>query len=103
MSMRRSSLSWRRRRPTRKIQGVHKDVVVLGTDIARARGLDAANADIAGRISLGIFFAETNGLQNIRNARSNKYEGSLQTGVAEDQNGQRRWVAIKERVAAFDP
>ena len=80
-----------------------KDVVVLGTDIARARGLDAATADIAGRISLGIFFAETNGRQNIRNARSNKYEGSLQTGVAEDQNGQRKWVAIKQRVAAFDP
>ena len=80
-----------------------KDVVVLGTDIARARGLDAANAEIAGRISLGIFFAETNGLQNIRNARSNKYEGSLQTGISEDQNGQRRWVEIKELVAAFDP
>ena len=34
-----------------------------------------------GRISLGIFFAETNGNQNIGNARSNNYKGSLQTGV----------------------
>src|SRR6195256_1604947 len=37
------------------------DVVDLGTAIARAKGLDAANADVAGRVSLGMFFAETNG------------------------------------------
>ena len=80
-----------------------KDVVDLGTAIARAKGLDATNAEAAGRISLGLFFAETNGNQNIGNARSNKYKGSLQTGVPEDQNGQRRWAAIKKSVAAFDP
>jgi len=80
-----------------------KDVVDLGAAIARARGLDAANAEAAGRISLGLFFAETNGNQNIGNARSNKYKGSLQTGVPEDQNGQRKWAAIKKSVAAFDP
>ena len=80
-----------------------KDVVDLGTAIARARGLDAANAEAAGRISLGLFFAETNGNQNIGNARSNKYKGSLQTGVPEDENGRRRWAAIKNSVAAFDP
>ena len=80
-----------------------KDVVDLGTAIARAKGLDAANADAAGRISLGLFFAETNGNQNIGNARSNKYKGSLQTGVAEDQNGQRKWAAIRKSIAAFDP
>jgi hypothetical protein len=80
-----------------------KDVVDLGTAIARARGLDAANSENAGRISLGLFFAETNGNQNIGNARSNKYKGSLQTGVPEDQNGRRKWAAIKTSVAAFDP
>jgi len=80
-----------------------KDVVDLGTAIARARGLDAANAEAAGRISLGLFFAETNGNQNIGNARSNKYKGSLQTGVSEDQNGRRKWAAIKKSIAAFDP
>ena len=69
----------------------------------RAKGLDAANADAAGRISLGLFFAETNGNQNIGNARSNKYKGSLQTGVTEDQNGRNRWAAIKPSVAAFAP
>jgi hypothetical protein len=79
------------------------DVVALGTAVARARGLDAANADVAGRLSLGIFFAETNGNQNMGNARSNKYKGSFQTGVSEDQNGQKRWAAIKPSVAAFDP
>jgi hypothetical protein len=79
------------------------DVVVLGTAIARAKGLDAAHAAVAGRISLGIFFAETNGRQNMGNARSNKYKGSLQTGVSEDQNGQNRWAAIKRSIAAFDP
>ena len=79
------------------------DVVDLGTAIARAKGLDAANAEAAGRISLGLFYAETNGNQNMGNARSNKYKGSLQTGVSEDQNGQRRWAAIKKSVAAFDP
>src|SRR5262249_52499944 len=67
-----------------------KDVVELGTAIARAKGLDAAYAEIAGRISLGIFFAETNGNQNMGNARSNTYKGSFQSGVSEDQNGQRR-------------
>ncbi len=80
-----------------------KDVVDLGTAIARARGLDPTHAEAAGRISLGLFFAETNGNQNIGNARSNKYKGSLQTGVPEDQNGRRKWAAIKTSVAAFDP
>ncbi|MBV8511696.1 MAG: hypothetical protein JO289_16185, partial [Xanthobacteraceae bacterium] len=67
-----------------------KDVVDLGTAIARAKGLDPATAHAAGRLSLGLFFAETNGNQNIGNARSNKYKGSLQTGVSEDQNGRRK-------------
>jgi hypothetical protein len=80
-----------------------KDVVDLGTAIARARGLDAANAEAAGRISLGLFFAETNGNQNAGNARSNQYKGSLQTGPSEDQNGRRKWAAIKTAVVAFDP
>src|SRR5437899_197856 len=79
------------------------DVVALATAIARARGLDAAHAEVAGRISLGIFFAETNGIQNMGNARSNKYKGSLQTGVSEEENGQKRWAAIKRSIAAFDP
>jgi hypothetical protein len=80
-----------------------KDVADLGAAIARAKGLDAASAEAAGRISLGLFFAETNGNQNIGNARSNKYKGSLQTGVPEDQNGRRKWAAIKKSIAAFDP
>jgi hypothetical protein len=80
-----------------------KDVVDLGTAIARAKGLDAANAQVAGRISLGIFFAETNGKQNMGNARSNKYKGSFQTGVSEDQTGQNKWAAIKKSITAFDP
>ena len=80
-----------------------RDVVELGTDIARAMGLGAKTAEVAGRISLGIFFAETNGNQNIGNARSNKYKGSFQTGVSEDQNGRRKWAAIKSSIAAFDP
>jgi hypothetical protein len=80
-----------------------KDVVDLATDIARAKGLGPANAEVAGCVSLGIFFAETNGYQNIGNARSNSYKGSLQTGPAEDQNGQKRWADIKNVIAAFDP
>ena len=80
-----------------------KDVVDLGVAIARAKGLDAANAEAAGRISLGIFFAETNGIQNAENARSNTYKGSFQTGPSEDQAGQRKWAAIKKQIAAFDP
>jgi hypothetical protein len=79
------------------------DVADLGAAIARAKGLDPANAEVAGRISLGLFFAETNGNQNMGNARSNKYKGSLQTGVSEDQNGQKKWAAIKKSIAAFDP
>jgi len=80
-----------------------QDVVELGIAIARAKGLDAGSADVAGRISLGIFFAETNGKQNIGNARSNTYKGSFQTGVAEDQGGQKKWAAIKKSIAAFAP
>jgi hypothetical protein len=37
------------------------------------------------------------------NARSNKYKGSFQTGVSEDQNGQKKWAALKRSIAAFDP
>jgi hypothetical protein len=58
---------------------------------------------VAGRISLGVFFAETDGNQNIGNARSNKYIGSFQTGVTEDQIGQKKWAAIKNSIAAIDP
>jgi len=80
-----------------------KDVVDLGIAIARAKRLDGLNAEAAGRISLGLFFAETNGTQNIGNARSNTYKGSFQTGPSEDQNGRRKWVAIKPSIAALDP
>ena len=75
-----------------------KDVVDLGIAIARAKGLDATNAEVAGRISLGMFFAETDGKQNIGNARSNTYKGSLQTGPSEDRIGQRKWAAIKKSI-----
>jgi hypothetical protein len=80
-----------------------KDVVDLGTVIARAKGLDAANSAIAGRISLGLFFAETSGKQNISNARSNTYKGSLQTGPSEDRSGQLKWQAIRGAITALDP
>jgi hypothetical protein len=79
------------------------DVVNLATDIARAKGLDATGADTAARISMGIFFAETGGLQNMGNARSNVYKGSFQTGTSEDRNGRKKWAAIKPVVASFDP
>jgi hypothetical protein len=80
-----------------------KDVADLGRAIARAKGLDAATADAAGRIGLGLFFAETNGNQNIGNARSNTYKGSFQTGVAEDRKGREAWAALLPRIAALDP
>lgn len=80
-----------------------KDVVDLATAIARAKGLGEADADVVGRISLGIFFAETNGQQNAGNSRSNTYKGSFQTGVSEDQNGRRKWAAIKSSIAALNP
>jgi hypothetical protein len=77
-----------------------KDVVDLGIAIARAKGLDAANAEVAGRISLGLFFAETDGKQNIGNARSNTYKGSLQAGPSEAQIGHRKWAAIKKSITS---
>jgi hypothetical protein len=80
-----------------------EDVIDLAIAIARAKGLDAANAETAGRISLGLFFAETNGYQNVGNGRSNTYKGSFQTGPSEDQNGRKKWAEIKPAVAAFDP
>jgi hypothetical protein len=80
-----------------------RDVVELANAIGRVKGLDAAHADVAGRISLGMFFAETSGKQNSGNSRSNAYKGSFQTGVSEDQNGRRKWATIKKSIAAFDP
>ncbi|MET4386354.1 hypothetical protein ABIB73_002099 [Bradyrhizobium sp. F1.4.3] len=80
-----------------------KDVVDLAAAIARAKGLAPIHADAAGRISLGLFFAETNGKQNVRNGRSNTYMGSLQTDPSEDRNGRRKWEAIKATIAAADP
>ncbi len=80
-----------------------KDVADLAIAIARAKGIDAANAEIAGRISVGMFFAETNGHQNVGNGRSNKYKGSFQTGPSEDQNGRGKWAAIKTSIAALNP
>ncbi len=80
-----------------------KDVVDLGIAIARVKGVDPAISEIAGRISLGIFFAETNGKQNVGNARSNTYKGSLQTSPSEDQSGQKKWAAIKKSIRVFDP
>lgn len=80
-----------------------KDVVDLARAIARAKGLAPEHAEAAGRISLGLFFAETNGKQNVRNARSNTYMGSFQTGTSEDRNGRRKWEAVKDDIAAIDP
>ncbi|QIO32024.1 hypothetical protein [Bradyrhizobium sp. 1(2017)] len=80
-----------------------KDVVDLAIAIARAKGLAPDHAEIAGRISLGLYFAETNGKQNVRNARSNTYMGSFQTGPSEDRNGRRKWEKIKGDIAAIDP
>jgi hypothetical protein len=75
-----------------------RDVIDLGVAIARAKGLDAANAEVAGRVSLGMFFAETDGRQNVGNARSNTYKGSFQTGPAEDRNGQQKWAALRPAI-----
>jgi hypothetical protein len=80
-----------------------RDVVDLAAAIARAKGLAPVHAEAAGRISLGLFYAETNGKQNVRNGRSNTYMGSLQTGPSEDRNGHRKWEAIKPEIAAADP
>ncbi|WP_439401135.1 hypothetical protein ACNJYA_29295 [Bradyrhizobium sp. DASA03068] len=80
-----------------------RDVIDLAVAIARAKGLAPEHAEAAGRISLGLFFAETNGKQNVRNARSNTYMGSFQTGPSEDRNGRRKWEAIKGDIAAIDP
>lgn len=80
-----------------------KDVVDLAAAITRAKGLAPDHANAAGRISLGLFFAETNGKQNVRNGRSNTYMGSFQTGPSEDRNGRRKWEAIKGEIATIDP
>jgi hypothetical protein len=80
-----------------------EDVADLGRAITLARGADAETADAAARISLGLFLAETNGHQNIGNARSDKYKGSMQTGVAEDRSGRRKWMALRPRIAALAP
>src|SRR5665213_1871030 len=68
-----------------------------------AIGSTKIRLEAIGRISLAVFFAETDGHQNIGNARSNSYKGSFQTGVSEDKNGRKKWAAIKKSVVALDP
>jgi hypothetical protein len=80
-----------------------KDVADLARAIARAQSLDAATVDAAGRISLGIFFAETNGVQNLTNVRSPTYMGSWQTGVDENAKGRAAWAALLPTLAPLDP
>jgi hypothetical protein len=80
----------------------YKDVVDLGAAIAQIKGLDATHAEVAGRISLAVFFAETGGHQNIGNARSDAYKGSFQTGVDEDRIGRMKWATIKKSIMAID-
>src|SRR5215831_4268583 len=93
------------------VMSTYKDLTdALPSKIGRANKfgappayLDAANAEVAGRISLGLFFAETDGKQNIGNARSHTYKGSLQTGPSEDRSGQKKWSTIKKSIAVFYP
>jgi len=80
-----------------------KDVIDLGRVIARAEGLDAKDAERASEIALAMFYAETNGRQNIGNARSNTYKGSYQTGPSENAKGRRKWAAIKDKIRNLDP
>ena len=80
-----------------------KDVFDLATDIARAKGLDAADAQVAGRIGLGIFFArQTAARTSAMRGRTNT-KAAFKPGLTEDRSGQRKWAAIKPAIAAFDP
>ena len=88
-----------RRNPIRHL----RTLSIWGPPLRGLRASMRAHAEVASRISLAIFFAETDGNQNIGNARSNSYKGSFQTGVSEDKNGQKKWAAIKKSVAALDP
>jgi len=54
-----------------------KDVVDLGIANCARQGLEPTDAEAAGRISLGLFFAETHGNQNAGNARSNTVQGQF--------------------------
>lgn len=80
-----------------------KDVIDLGTAIARAEGLNEKDAERVGEIALAMFYAETNGRQNIGNARSNTYKGSYQTGPTENAKGRKKWAAIKDKIRRIDP
>ena len=74
----------------------------LGRAIARAKGLDAATADAAGRIRLGIVLRRDERQSEIGNARSNAYKGSFQTvlqRIAKGAGSGRR----SSQVAALDP
>ena len=54
-----------------------EDVVRLGNAIGRAVGLGPADARTAGQISLGMFFAETNGLSEYRQCAFRRLQGQL--------------------------
>ena len=82
-----------------------KDVVNLGTAIARAKGLDVADAAVAGAESASdcSMPRPQSGTQNAGNARSNSYKGSLQTSPSEDRNGRRKWEAVKRAHRSLRP
>ena len=71
-----------------------KDVVDLAIAIARAKGLDAANAEAAGRISLGLFFCRDKwpskrgecALEQIQGKFSNRPSAKIKTV---ERSGQR--------------
>ena len=73
-----------------------KDVADLGIAIARAKGLDAANAEAAGRISLGIFFAETNGISERRERAFEQVQGKFANRPIRRSNRPKKVVRDKE-------
>ena len=72
-----------------------KDVVDLGRVIARAKGLDAANAEAAGRISLGAVLCRDQRQPEHRQCALQQVQGQLADRDVRGPNGRRKWAAIK--------
>ena len=80
-----------------------KDVVDLATAIARAKGLDAATAEAAGRISLGHFLRRDERQPECRQRALQYLQGQLPDRCVRGPERPRKWAAIKRSIAAVDP
>jgi len=73
-----------------------------GNAIARARGLDAANAEAAGVSAWGSSLPRQTAIKH-RECALEQIQGKPANGLIRRSNWSKKWAAIKPSIAALDP